>query len=67
MDVGISFEENITVARFYWLLDFKSPTSTTLISALNVSNTASFSHEFSRPPHERNQGDFKEISKITSR
>ena len=32
-DVGISFEENITVARFYWLPNFKSPTSTTLISA----------------------------------
>ena len=33
MDVGISFEENVTVARFYWLLNFKSPTSRSSISA----------------------------------
>ena len=33
VDVGILFEENITVARFYWLPNFKSPTATSSISA----------------------------------
>lgn len=44
MDVGISFEENMTVARFYWLLNFESPTSTISISVLNDRNRTLFSH-----------------------
>ena len=37
VDVGILFEENITVARFYWLPTFESPTATSSISALKGS------------------------------
>jgi len=39
VDVGISFEENITVARFYWLPAFKSPTATSSISAFKAPET----------------------------
>ena len=45
VDVGILFEENITVTRFYWLPAFESPTTTCLVSALNMPNTVQFSHD----------------------
>ena len=45
VDVGISFEENLTVARFYWLSNFQSPTTSSLISASSGPNTIPFSHD----------------------
>lgn len=45
VDVGILFEEKITVARFYWLPNFKSPTTTCSISALNKPNMVRLSHD----------------------
>ena len=45
VDVGISFEENLTVARFYWLSGFESPTTTSLISASSGPEPKTFSHE----------------------
>jgi hypothetical protein len=56
VDVGISFEENVTVARFYWLLDFESPTSSCLISALNDRTRHYFPTSSHDLPHQRRLG-----------
>lgn len=45
MDVGISFEENLTVARFYWLSGFQSPMTSSLISASSGPDPMANSHE----------------------
>ena len=44
VDVGISFEENITVARFYWLPVFNLRQHP-LVSALSGPNMRLFSHD----------------------